>query len=174
MRRKPLSGYTPYIPVSGDFREAFNIFAGVSYNPNKPLPCFHGITINNGTSETYVEFIKKAVEVGWLVHDDIIIKDNARVHTGGAATDLEDWLWDHEVDGRPLRILVLYLPTRSPELNPIELIFHVLSRQLKSERYSVDETLSGTEVRALVRRILNEIDVQLVANCVRHCGYNVV
>ena len=64
------------------------------------------------------------------MHNDVIIKDNARVHTGGAAADLEDWLWDHEVDGRPLRILVLYLPTRSPELNPIELCFHILSLRL--------------------------------------------
>ena len=48
---------------------------------------------------------------------------NARIHTGGDATVVKDLLWDTVVEGRPLNAYVLLLPTRSPELNPIELVF---------------------------------------------------
>ena len=36
-------------------------------------------------------------------------------------------------DGQPMYIYVAFLPTRSPELNPIELLFNVLVQRLKRE-----------------------------------------
>jgi transposase len=65
------------------------------------------------------------VESGWLVYDEFLVMDNAAIHTSREAKDLEAWFWDLIIDGCPLHVLVLYLPLRSPELNPIELIFHI-------------------------------------------------
>jgi hypothetical protein len=53
--------------------------------------------------------------------------DNAAIHSQGNATVIEDMLWETIVDGCPLHILVIALPTRSPELNPIKLVFHILA-----------------------------------------------
>jgi hypothetical protein len=36
-RADPLTGYIDYIPVTGDFREGYNIFAVVSANPDKAI-----------------------------------------------------------------------------------------------------------------------------------------
>jgi transposase len=98
------------------------------------------------------------VETGWLVHDDFLVMDNAAVHTSGEARNLEEWFWDFIVEGRPWHFLVIYLPTRSPELNPIELIFHIFS----------------TRIRAVIRygsMVMNEIWYETILNCYKHCGY---
>jgi hypothetical protein len=36
------------------------------------------------------------------------------------------------VDGCPLQIIVISLLTSSPQLNPIELVFHILALQIHS------------------------------------------
>ena len=38
---------------------------------------------------------------------------------------VENLLRDYLLNGVTLRVLVVYLPTLPPELNPIELLFHV-------------------------------------------------
>ena len=49
-----------------------------------------------------------------------------------AMTTLSDWLWNGPaLDGEPLRILLLPLPTRSSKLNLIELVWHVLVMRVK-------------------------------------------
>ena len=45
------------------------------------------------------------------LYDEIIVMDNAAIHTGGASAHLERFLGEKVVDGRPLHILVVYLPT---------------------------------------------------------------
>jgi hypothetical protein len=49
---------------------------------------------------------------------------------------LQNWSFflDTVMGGLPLQILVIYLPPRSPELNPKELIFHIFSHQVTSYR----------------------------------------
>jgi hypothetical protein len=52
--------------------------------------------------------------------------DNAAIHSQGNATVVENMLWETIIDGCPLHILVISCPTRSPELNRIKLVFHIL------------------------------------------------
>ena len=63
---------------------------------------------------------------------DVLIMDNAAIHSGSEARILEDVLWSTQVNGRAINILVVYLPTCLPELNPIELVFHILAHRLRS------------------------------------------
>jgi hypothetical protein len=97
--------------------------------------------------------------------------DNAAVHTGGEAQDLEEWFWEKLVDGRPLHVLVIYLPMRSPELNPIELIFHIFLHRIQSYRIRRND---GPVDRAVIRygsMVMNEISYETILNCYKHCGY---
>jgi transposase len=55
----------------------------------------------------------------FLLHDEFLIMDNAAIHSHGNARVIEDMLWETIVNGHPLHIIVIYLPTCSPELNPI-------------------------------------------------------
>ena len=107
------------------------------------------------------------IQNGWLQHNDVIVLDNAAVHTGGAATNLEEILWDTVVDGVPLQIVVLWLPTRSPELNPIELVFHILAQRVRKYQYGL-----GHDVLARAATIMDLMECELIVKCCRHCGYN--
>ena len=134
-RADPLTGYMDFIPVTGDFRQSYNIFAIISANPTKPRPIEYRIDQENGSSATFVLFITALIISGFFKHEEILVMDNARIHTGGEADGIESLLWDTPIDGRPLHVLIVYLPTRSPELNPIEFVFHILTARIRSFRY---------------------------------------
>ena len=78
---------------------------------------------NNHDSVSFRLFIEEAIATAWLRPYDILICDNATIHQQGYNGDLADLLWNSPtLDGAPLRILLLPLPTQLPELNPIELV----------------------------------------------------
>lgn len=97
--------------------------------------------------------------------------DNAALHTKGYNTNLSDWLWDVEgIDGRPLRILLLPLPTRSPELNPIELLWNTLVQRLRGYEKPDD---GSHRVARMAHEVLDGFDFDLALRTFRHCGLNV-
>jgi hypothetical protein len=104
----------------------------ISGNPLKPQPAIYTIGKENGTAASFMSFFTLMVDTGWLVHDKKLNVDNTDVHTGREARDLEEWFWENIVDGHPLHVLVVYLSTRSPKLNPIKLIFHIFSHRIWS------------------------------------------
>jgi hypothetical protein len=62
---------------------------------------------------------------------------------------LKEWLWEKHM------VLVLFLPARAPEWNPIKLMWNCLSQRLK---YFDVSTLTGShQVVAAAATILNEI-----------------
>ena len=170
VRRDPLSGKLPCIHVSGDFRDAYNIMAVISPNPDKPVPIEYTIGEENGTSEAFVGFMSYLIAKRFLRHHEFVVMDNARIHSMGNATVIEDMLWETIVDGRPLHILVLYLPTRSPELNPIELVFHILAFRIRSYKY---RTAGPCDKAVLYKasQVMNEMSYDLILRCCCHCGY---
>jgi transposase len=126
------------------------------------------------TQSLFFLFRSTASCLGWLKRHDILTVDNSQVHCGGAARVLEDYLWNalSPFDGQPLRIRLLYLPTRSPELNPIELFWHTLVEPLKSLR--LHGAWNGREnVFLLAQNVMSSFDHVLVAHTFRHCGYDV-
>jgi transposase len=170
VRRDPLTGVLPCIHVSGDFREAYNIMAVISANPDKPSPIDYTIGEENGTSEAFVGFMTYLIAKRFLRHHEFVVMDNARIHSMGNATVIENMLWETVIDGLPLHILVIYLPTRSPELNPIELVFHILAFRIRSFRY---RTAGPCDKAVLYKaaQVLDDMDYGLIARCCAHCGY---
>jgi transposase len=171
LRRCPVSGRMDCIPVSGDFRDTYNLICCISANPNKTRHTVYTIGQQNGTAEAFVDFCTMMVESGWMRHGEILVLDNAGVHTGREAVDLQEFFWDTIVDGRPLNVLVIYLPTRSPELNPIELIFHIFSRRVRSYRL---RDHCGPVDHAIIKygtKVLDEISYETILRCYAHCGY---
>jgi transposase len=71
----------------------------------------------------------------FFLYNKFLLMDNATIHIHGNARVIEDMLWETIVDGFPLHVLVIYLPTHSPELNPIKLIFHILAMRIRSFWY---------------------------------------
>ena len=169
-RVDPLSGSLPCIPVDGDFREAHNLMACVSVNHRKDDHIMYTLTKEKGALLYFKAFVRLMVESGFLTHGEVLIMDNATIHSKGDAQGCANYLWNTEVDGKPLNVLVIYLPTRAPELNPIELIFHILVLRLKSYHY---RTIAPIEQKTLdrVRAVLDGIDLEVIRRCAKHCGY---
>jgi hypothetical protein len=97
---------------------------------------------------------------GWLHHDEIVVLE--AIHTGSELADLERLLWEIAVGCRPLHILVIYLPARSPELNPIELIFHILSCQVTSYRLQHDAHPVDQAIIWYGTQVLNRISYEMI------------
>jgi hypothetical protein len=169
-RADPLTGYIDFIPVTGDFRESYNIFAIISANPAKPRPVQYRIDQENGTASTFVRFIMALIISGFFVHEEVLVMDNARIHTGGEADSVETLLWETLIDGKPLNVLVVYLPTRSPELNPIEFVFHILTRRIRSFRYRSGGPCDEVVMKK-AKRVFDEMDYALILRIYIHCGY---
>jgi transposase len=165
VRADPLSGYIPCIFVNGDFRDAYNLIAIISGCPTKERPVAYAIGRENGTAASFLVFIQFLLLNSWFERGDILIMDNASIHTGGEADIVEDMLW------HAMEVLVVYLPTRSPELNPIELIFHILARRLRSFRYREMAGPCDKAVLDLTCQVLDDLPFDLVSRCIGHCGY---
>ena len=123
----PLTGQIDCIPVSGDFRESYNLIAAITCDKTNGSSMQYTMGKANGTAEAFMLFINRLLINGWLKHGDVLCLDNARIHSGGEASILEDYVWNYVRDESPMHIYVAWLPTRAPELNPIEFIFHILS-----------------------------------------------
>jgi hypothetical protein len=104
-----------------------NLFAVVSVNPEKLHRIEWIIGRENGDSHCFVAFVKHLIPSGWFRHDEVLVMDNAAIHTGGDADIVEDLLWDTVIEGPALNVLAVFLLTRAPELNPIKLVFKILA-----------------------------------------------
>jgi transposase len=146
VRANPLTGYIPCIYVNGDFRDAYNLFAIISANPRKQSPVTYSIGRDNGNAASFLSFIEFLLARNWFERGDVLIMDNASIHTGGEADIVE-------------------------ELNPIELIFHILSRRIRSYRYRHLADACDQAVLDLSCQVLDDMTFGLISRCCRHCGY---
>ena len=67
---------------------------------------------NNHDSVSFQLFIEDSIASAWRRPHDVLICDNVTIHLQGYNGDLADLLWNSlALDGEPLRILLLPLPT---------------------------------------------------------------
>ncbi len=93
--------------------------------------------------------IKLAIAHRYLQAGDILILDNAANHTGKDNTKLEEWLWTKHM------VLVLFLPARSPDWNPIELMWNCMVQRLKY--FDISQLTGSHQVVKAAASILNQI-----------------
>jgi transposase len=86
------------------------------------------LKLRNGMNNAAVfsEMVIRMVATGILRQGDVLILDNAATHHYQESTTLGDYLWYKHV------ILITFLPTRAPELNPIEQMWNILMQHLKN------------------------------------------
>jgi hypothetical protein len=124
----------------------------------------------NHDSFAFRIFLEETIACGWLQAYDIIVCNNVAIHESGYNNDLGEYLWDcPSLDGEPLRILLLPLPTRSPELNPIELLWNSLAQRLRGLRRGVD---GAHAVARAAKAIMEGFDFGVVERTFCHCGYS--
>jgi len=165
VRRCPLTGHVREIPVPGNFRERYNTIAIITCRPQQICPMHYVLGQENGDAASFTAYIEILLGMGWFEEYDVLIMDNAAIHTGGEANIVADLLWETS------RVLVLPLPTRAPELNPIELVFHILARRLRSFKYNQQPQQNMRPIPTQVQEIVETIEWETICKCASHCGY---
>lgn len=159
-RRNVLTGETPAFMVNSDFRNTYSIigFCGID---KKTPPLSYTIHDEKNDATSFSEAIMAAISEGFFRRGDILILDNAAIHDKGENEGIEDWLWDNH------RIAVMYLPTRSPELNPIELVWRSLVMKLRSTRI-IDGTHAAADAAAAILAAMTHRSIKATY---RECRY---
>ena len=108
--------------------------------------------------------IEGAVASRFLSAGDVLVLDNASYHTGKGNNILANWLWKY------FGVFVMFLPARTPEWNPIELVWATLVKRLKSfPLCNLYKRMGVDSVAYAANKILGEITHQEVAKFYRHC-----
>lgn len=165
VRRNIFTGEVPGIITHPDFRMTYSItgFCGID---RRVSPMRYGITLNNNNSESFSTNVVLAVSSGFLQRGDVLVADNATIHSGGVNSDLENWLWDN------FRVFVLWLPARNPEWNPIELVWNILVARLGTFSLEVARSIPGSHsLVAAADIILGGITHEEVQACYEKSGY---
>jgi hypothetical protein len=112
------------------------------------------------TAADFFDFVVGAVQAGFLVPGDVLVADNAKVHTAPMMTIMLRSFLD------PLNIFLLYLPTYSPELNPCELVFAQVKNGIRRDRdttkpwldeiYDRFQAITEEELFAMYRHCLDQ------------------
>lgn len=108
--------------------------------------------VNADIFEAFVE----QVLVPELRPGDVVVMDNLSSHKRQRTRELI------EVAGAEL----VFLPTYSPDLNPIEMIFSKVKNLLRSLACRTVETLWAS-----MQTVLDRVTPNDAANCFKHCGY---
>jgi hypothetical protein len=100
---------------------------------------------------------------GFLRNGDVLVIDNASIHHYRDLAVFEEILWED------YKILLIFMPTRSPELNPIELMWNILVQCLRRVPLTGRHTLERNALAA--KDIMDTFTHSEVASCYRKCNY---
>jgi transposase len=128
VRRDPITGFIPDTYTNGDFCNTYALtgFCGID---RASSPVWYSIHEDKNGADEFALQLEMALASGFFRPGDILVLDNASIHNGGDNNILEEWLWDN------FGVLLLFLPARSPELNPIEQVWKLLVNRLKRLRF---------------------------------------
>ena len=115
-RRNVLDGTVPAIITPSDFRNTYAVFGMCGINEDTP-PLYWRIHNSNNDAIEFAYDIEQALCIGYLAYNDVVVLDNAIIHSGGSNKYLADFCWRH------FQVFILFLPTRLPEWNPQELVW---------------------------------------------------
>ena len=163
-RRNVFTGIVPPVLTHSDFRNTYSIvgFCGID---QRTTPLRYGISQGINDATNFAIQVQLAVMSGFLLPYDVLIVDRAAIHTGGCNATLEDWLWDN------YRIFMLLLPARTPEWNPIELVWNILVQRLRTFSLHLANQFGKQSLLGASEVILDNITHKEVDGCFRKSGY---
>jgi hypothetical protein len=170
VRRDPDTGEVPSIRVDSDFRNTYSLVGFCGMDPKSPAFFFHMTEANIDSCEFRIA-VEQAIASNFLQRYDFLLLDNAIWHKGGYNNDIEDFLWNFRLpNGKRLKVTILWLPARAPELNPIELLWNTLVQRLQADSYSLRQH-GRHAVAKQAARLMKNFTHELVESCYRKCGY---
>ena len=106
-----MTGQTEEVIVPPYFRNTYCVMGFMTINQTKSPPLLYSMGEGNHDSASYMAFITMAVAIGWLKRGDIIVVDNAVLHSGGNCEILSEFLWNApSLDGLTINVVVVPFP----------------------------------------------------------------
>ena len=124
----------------------------------------YGIAEGINNAENFAVHMIVAVQAGFSLPCDVLVLDRAVIHIGEQSTILANWLWDN------FRIFLLLLPARTPEWNPIELVWNILIQRLKTFSPFLAMQMGSHSLVQASSIILDNITHSEVEGCFRKAG----
>jgi transposase len=120
----PITGDEYNIKTQSDLQISYSSigFYGIDM---RMTPFFFHLGKQSNNSEAFGEAVDDAIAHGFLKKGDVLIMENATMHRFKENKVLKEYLWEE------FGIFVLTLPTWSPEMNPIELLWNTLVMRMK-------------------------------------------
>ena len=160
-RRDVCTGLVPPTFTDPDWRNTYSIIGIVGID-KRVTPMKYRITDATVDAELFALEIEDALRTGFLRSGDVLVLDNAAIHSGKENSSLEDWLWDYH------NVCVLFLPARCPEFNPIELVWNILEVRLTHQDW---EFVHGSDrVVTAACEIMDSITHKEVKKCYKKSG----
>ena len=78
--------------VPGNFCNSCSLVVTISVNPRKTKHCYYAITKSTINSEYFMDYIKVMAYSGFFLLQEVFMLDNAAVHHGAKACELEEFL----------------------------------------------------------------------------------
>ncbi len=161
-RRCPLTGELEPVIVGPDFRNSHTIIGCCGIAPDAP-PFYFWMHYGTNDAFTFSEFVYSIIVDGFLRNGDVLMIDNASIHRCRDLAVLEEILWED------YKILLIFMPGRSPELNPIELMWNILVQCLRRVSMTGRHTLERNALAG--KDIMDTFTHSKVASCYQKCSY---
>jgi hypothetical protein len=150
------------VNTDSDFRNTYPVIGFCGIDP-RTRPLHWRIHTNPNNAEEFAEEIKFAIASRFLFGGDILVLDNATMHNGAENRYLEDWMWQR------YGIFILWLPARSPEWNPQELVWQRLVQALKTYPLNMLRQYSTRAVAYAAHDVLSKMTRANIESMYRHC-----
>ena len=164
VRRDPITGVIPPTFTNGDFRNTYAVtgFCGIDRYSS---PVRYNIHEEKNGADEFALQLEMAIASGFFRPGDVLVLDNASIHNGGDNSNLEEWLYD------TVGVLLVFLPARSPELNPIEQVWRILVNKLQRVPLGVMRSAGSHACAHAAIEILSTMTHEEVEGCYRYCNY---
>jgi hypothetical protein len=113
----------------------------------------------------FCDFILQQLASVFLQPGDFLVLDIASIHHFQESTGLDEYLWNYH------GIFLQFLPTRSPELYPIELLWHTLVHRLMHFLLGNNFGPHLHRVAHAAQMLMNGFTHEDVDACFGKCGY---
>ena len=140
-RRHVITGEVPFMMALPDFTNRYTLTGFCSIDPRTPA-VWCSIHESTNDADQFALELEYAIQSRFLLAGDVLVLDNAQIHSGRENSVLEDYLW------RNYGIFLLFLPARCPEWNPQEQVWRHLVMNLRQYPLNAIRCMGGEHATA--------------------------
>jgi transposase len=163
-RRDPQTRIIELVCIPLDFRNTYTII-GVCSVASETVPFDYILHEGTNDAAIFSDVILMMVADKTLVRGNVLVMDNAAIHHYHESSALDDVLWDE------FEIAIIFLPTRAPELNPIELLWNIMVWRMKIIDLSSPDGQQRHVAATAAASIMDSFTHYDVAKCYQKCHY---